>query len=791
MKFSISWLKEWTHHNLSVAELSHTLTMAGLEVDSVEPAASEFSGVKIARVTEVAPHPNANKLRVCQVDSGGESLQIVCGAANVREGMIVPLATVGAKLSDELTIQASELRGESSHGMLCSAKELGLAEQAEGLMPLPTDAQIGRDLRDYLELDDVIMEIDLTPNRGDCLSIAGVARELRAIARSELTPVAISDIEPIIEQTLPIELVASDQAPRYVGRVIRDIDDHAETPLWMVERLRRSGIRSLGAVVDITNYVMLELGQPMHAFDLDKISGGIRVRYAERGESLTLLDGKQVELTPDTLVIADHVRPLAMAGVMGGAESAVGESTRNLFFESAFFSPLAIAGKARAYGLHTDSSHRFERGVDFELQRRAVERATALLIEICGGRPGPVTDVVKRSSLPQREAIDLRRQRLDLLLGFELKDEEVIDILTRLSMEVTPIQEGWQVVPPSFRFDIAIEVDLIEELGRVYGYNRLPNTYPPQQLVGKARPEDRLTLDDLRQLLVARGYHEAITYSFVDPDLQRQLHPDASTLALANPISSELAEMRCSLWPGLLRALQHNINRQQARVRLFESGLKFVDVEGALQQTPTLALLASGSVEPDQWGSSAREVDFFDLKGDLEALLEATGRRARFSFDAEVNPALHDGRSARILADGEPVGWIGALHPRLESTLDLDHGVVLLEIELAALTERQLPRFAPLSRFPSLRRDLAFVVPDEVPAEKVIELASQAAPDLIESVLLFDVYRGKGVAEGTKSLALGLILQEFSRTLTDLEVQQVVDRVVALLSREVNAGLRE
>ena len=552
MKFSEQWLRSWTNPDVDRDTLVAKLSMVGLEVDSVTPVAGAFHGVVVGEILSAEQHPDADKLRVCQVSNGSETFQVVCGAPNARPGIKVPFAMIGAELGDDFKIKKAKLRGVESFGMLCSAAELKTSEDHSGLLELAADAPVGMDVRKYLGLDDVVIEIGLTPNRGDCLSLAGLAREVGAIYGSDVQPVAIEPVAASHDDTRPVELLAPQACPRYLGRVIRNVDLSRPTPLWMVERLRRSDIRSIDPAVDVTNYVMLELGQPMHAFDLAEIRGGIRVRMAEEGEKLVLLDGQEATLTADTLVIADHERPLAIAGVMGGEHSGVGAETRDLFLESAYFDPIALAGKARGYGLHTDASHRFERGVDFELARKAMERATALLLEIVGGVAGPVVEAVSEADLPKREAVTLRQERITQMLGLELEPALVERLLNSLGLTVSASGEGaWEVRVPSHRFDISLEVDLIEELGRLYGYDRLPVRYPQARLAPQARSEARAELPALRRLLVARGYQEAITYSFIDPKLFALFNPEETPLVLANPISADMAAMRASLWPGL------------------------------------------------------------------------------------------------------------------------------------------------------------------------------------------------------------------------------------------------
>jgi phenylalanyl-tRNA synthetase beta chain len=772
MKISEQWLRSWVDPALDTAALAEQLTMAGLEVDSVEPAGAALEGVVVGRVLS------------------GETLQIVCGAPNAREGMLAPLATVGARLPDGTEIKAAELRGVASSGMLCSAKELGIAEAAEGLLDLGEEVAAGTSVADLLGASDQVIDIDLTPNRGDCLSVRGIAREVATLNRLAMGGPALEPVEATIEDRIGVHLDDPARCPRYVGRILRGVDPTATTPLWLRERLRRSGLRSLGPVVDVTNYVMLELGQPMHAFDLAKLEGDVHVRLSRAGERLALLDGSEVTLDEDSLVIADEAKALALAGIMGGEASAVTGQTRDILLESAFFAPLAIAGKARSYGLHTDSSHRFERGVDYALQETAVHRAARLLLDIVGGEPGPVMEAADEAQLPFAQAIRLRRSRIERLLGISLPDKSVVEILTGLGMQVLPAQEGWDVTPPSYRFDMTIEVDLIEELGRIHGYNRIPGT--PIRIEAAVRPESerRIEIDRLRQLLIDRGYREAITYSFVEPTLQKRLDPDAEALALSNPISSEMAVMRSSTWPGLLQALQHNLNRQRSRVRLFETGLCFVDEGYSLRQERRLGGLLTGSRLPEQWGAAEQGVDFFVAKGDVQALLELSRQEEGASFRAVEHPALHPGQSAVIERDGQSLGWVGALHPALEAELSLGQPVLLFELALEALTEASLPEFRELSRFPAIRRDIAVEVDESVPARNVLEAAREAEPELLQEVVLFDVYRGKGVTTGRKSLALGLILQDLCRTLIDDEVDSALGRILDNLKNKTGATLR-
>ena len=792
MKFSEQWLRGWVSPQASRDELVARLSMAGLEVDSVTLAAGEFSGVVVGEVLATEQHPDADKLRVCQVSDGNETFQVVCGAPNVRPGLKIPFAKIGAQLPGDFKIKKAKLRGVESNGMLCSQSELQVGEGNDGLMELPADAPTGEDFRVYLGLDDASIEVDLTPNRGDCLSLAGLAREVGALYAAPVTRPVIAAIAPVNEDVRPVEVLAPAACPRFLGRVVRNVDLSRATPLWMVERLRRSEVRSIDAAVDITNYVMIELGQPMHAYDLAEIDGGIRVRMAEEGEKITLLDGQEVALRSDTLVIADHARLLGIAGVMGGENSGVTAKTRDVFLEAAFFEPISVAGKARSYGLHTDASHRFERGVDSNLAREAMERATALLLDIAGGEPGPIIESVSPEHLPQIAPITLRAERVSQMLGLELGSSEIEALLTGLGLGVEASGEGqWSVEVPSHRFDISLEVDLIEELARLYGYNRLPVRYPQARLAPQASPEARSDLPALRRLLVARGYQEAITYSFIDPKLFELFSPGVEPLLLANPISTDMAAMRSSLWPGLVKALQHNLNRQQDRVRLFESGLRFVGQLEGLKQEPMLAGVVCGSRLPEGWAQGRETVDFFDVKADVEAVLGFAGALDAFTFVPGQHPALHPGQTARIERDGQEVGYLGALHPELVKSLGLDRAVFVFELVLAEVSEGRLPKFQELSRFPEVRRDLALLADRDVAASAVMEVIRENAGEWLTDLRLFDVYQGKGIDPHRKSLAVGLTWQHPSRTLNDDEVNTTTQAILTSLEQRLNATLRK
>lgn len=795
MKFSEKWLREWVNPTLDSASLEEQLSLAGLEVDSREAAAGVFSGVVIGEILTAEPHPNADKLQVCQVSDGTETHQVVCGAPNARAGLKTAFARIDAVLPGDFKIKKAKLRQVESCGMLSSEQELGLSDSHDGIMELPADAPVGADLRDYLQLDDFLFDVDLTPNRSDCLSIAGLAREVGVLNRVPVTQPVLNKIAPQIDDQPRITLDAPVACPRYLGRIIRDVNIKAITPLWMQEKLRRSGIRSIDPVVDITNFVMLELGQPMHAFDLAEIAGGICVRMAKPEEKITLLDGSELTLKPETLVIADDNKALALAGIMGGEHSGCTANTRDVLLEVAYFDPLSLAGKAREYGLHTDASHRFERGVDFKLQQRAMERATELLLEITGGRPGPVTEAVSEQHLPVRQPVTLRKNRLEKLLAIRLPDTEVADILTRLGLEVTDTGEAWETQVPSYRFDISIEEDLIEEVARVYGYDNLPVKAPSANLLIQSRPEGEISLRQIRSLLSARGYQEAITYSFIDPRWSQTFDPENQPIALANPISADLAVMRTSLLPGLAKALSHNQKRQQPRVRLFESGLRFIKQGEATLQEPMLAGLISGSRQLEAWTNKAEAVDFYDIKGDFEALIALGRKPDQWQFRPGNHPALHPGQSAEILhlsADGhwQSAGWIGALHPQLMKTLDIRGNALVFEVKLSSLMSGKVQRFGSLSRFPEMRRDLALLVDESVAVGALLQEAQNQGGEWLQKVTLFDVYQGQGIPEGKKSLALGLTWQHPSRTLTDEEINTQVNQVVTAFSQGFAAELR-
>ncbi len=795
MKFSELWLREWVNPANSSEALSDQITMAGLEVDGVDPVAGAFNGVVVGEVVECGQHPNADKLRVTKVNVGGERLlDIVCGAPNCRQGLKVAVATVGAVLPGDFKIKAAKLRGEPSEGMLCSFSELGITDDHEGIIELPADAPIGTDIREYLQLDDNTIEISVTPNRADCLGIIGVARDVAVLNKLPLIEPEMVAVAATITDTLPIRVEAAQACPRYLGRVVKGINVKAPTPLWMKEKLRRCGIRSIDAVVDVTNYVLLELGQPMHAFDLDRIDGGIVVRMAEEGETLKLLDGNEAKLNADTLVIADQHKALAMGGIFGGEHSGVNGETRNVLLECAFFSPLSITGRARRHGLHTDASHRYERGVDSALQYKAMERATRLLIELCGGEAGPVIDVTSEAHLPKPATITLRRSKLDRLIGHHIEDAQVGDILRRLGCEVTEGQDCWTAVAPSWRFDMQIEEDLVEEVARVYGYNSIPDAPVQAGLVMGTHREADLSLKRVKTMLVDKGYQEVITYSFVDPKMQQLLHPGEEHLLLPNPISSDMSAMRLSLLTGLLGTVVYNQNRQQSRARIFEAGLRFVpdtQADLGIRQDLMLGGAICGNRYEEHWDLARDTVDFYDLKGDLESVLELTGKLSEIEFRVASNPALHPGQSAAIYLHGEYVGFIGVVHPELERKLSLNGRTLVFEVLWNKVADRMVPDAQEISRFPANRRDIAVVVAENVPAADILGECKKVGANQVVGVNLFDVYRGKGVAEGYKSLAISLILQDTGRTLEEEEIAATVAKCVEALKERFQASLRD
>jgi len=802
MKFSENWLRETVRTSASHDQLVATLTAIGLEVESVTTLGAALDGVVVARIIDTERHPEADRLRLCRVDAGlGEALQIVCNAANARAGLKAPLAMIGARVGD-LTIKAAKLRGVESNGMLCSAKELGIDTDDSGLFELPDDAPLGTPLGEYLDLPDRVIELGITPNRGDCFSLRGVAFDVAAATGSQVEPLAATPVLAQTNTTTQILLEAGERVPRFVGRVIENVDAATPTPLWMAQRLRRSGIRPISFLVDVTQYVMLDLGQPMHAFDQDTLQGPIVVRPAREGEQITLLDGRSVVLDEDFLLVCDSTgghaaRAVTLGGIMGGYDTRVTDTTRNVLLEAAHWIPSAIIGRPRRLGLHTDAGHRFERGVDPELPRLASEMATRLIADIAGGAPGPVIEAVLPELLPQPRQVSLRSARLARVLGVSVPNREVERIMRALGLDITADAEGWQVRVPTRRFDLAIEEDLIEEIARIHGYDAIPATLPASSVPIATMSETVVAETDLRRQLVARDYLEAINYAFVDTALLSKWHALDGAVSLANPLSAELAIMRTRLLPGLTEALAHNLARQQTRVRLFELGKVFrrQDAGPAMQspeaaplETLRIAAVACGDVAAEQWGVTARAVDFHDLKGDLETLAALAG--ARLEYRASQARHGHPGRSADVYRDGVQIGWIGQLHPRLQRALDVDAEVIAFELDLTPLRVRGVPRAAQVSRYPTVRRDLAFVVPDAVQWAALETTVKTAAGSVLRELRLFDRYTGSGVEAGLKSFAIGLILQEDSRTLADRDVDHVVAAVVAALQRDHAAAIR-
>ena len=794
MIFSEQWLREWISPELETQQLIDELTMAGLEVDGSTPVARQCSGIVVGLVESVEPHPDADKLSLCSVSDGEDSFQVVCGAPNVRAGLKAPFAKLGAKIIESsdakpFKIKKAKIRGIESNGMLCSSEELGLEESSDGLLELHKNASVGEDIRSSLKLDDMSIELDLTPNRGDCLGMIGLAREVGVIARQDVTPLDFpAPIESIIDN-FEVRITAKDACPRYLGRVIKNINLNSESPLWMKEKLRRSGLRSIAPVVDVTNYVLMELGQPMHAFDLEKLEGNIDVRFAKQNEKLELLDGKEIELTPETLLITDASKPIAMAGIMGGMATAVSDQTQHVFLECAFFAPLAVAGKARSYGMHTDASHRYERGVDYQLQRTAMQRATQLLLDICGGEAGPITEAI--GNLPEPIEVSLKHSSISSLLGIQMDKKEVRDILGRLGFGLSADDgEVLRVLVPSYRFDVSIEADLIEELARIYGYNNLPQTGGLGNQSLSSTPESHIELGQIRQQLVALGYQEVVTYSFIEPSLAETLFPDQPRVSLQNPISADMAVMRTSILPGLLSTLKYNENRQTERIRIFESGLVFQSCGEEIKQTAMLAGLVSGRKMPVNWNNNKDLSDFYDLKGDVELLLALGLELDRYTFEAAEYACFHSGQCARIVRDGQLVGHVGALHPAMQREMGITGNCYMFEVELAPLQERRLPAASALSKFPEVNRDLAILIDSNYAASEVLANVRVNAGEHLTDLRIFDVYQGDAVAKDKKSIALSLTWQHPSRTLSEDDINTIISKCVNGLQDAFNANLR-
>lgn len=793
MKVSESWLREWVNPALTGAELATQLTMAGLEVDHLLPVASPFSGVIVAHILATSPHPQADRLTLCEVDAGlAEPLRIVCGATNVRPGLKVALATIGAKLSPDIRIKESKLRGELSQGMLCSAAELGLQEASSGIIELPEDAPLGMNIRDYLQLDDQVFDIELTPNRADCLSMQGVAREVGALNRMSVTFPEMTSVSPMIEAQKMVHVEVADACPLYALRVIKGIDSTAKTPLWMKERICRGGLQTIHPVVDVVNYVMLELGQPMHAFDLAAIDGDIQVRYAKKDEPIVLLNEQTVTLDEQVLVIADQHQALAMAGIMGGKSSSVEAETVDILLESAFFQPLAIAGIGRRYGLSTESSQRFERGVDPTLPLQALERVTALLISIVGGEAGPVTSTYKANLCPQPKIIEFNPARFTQVTGVVIPQEDMVSILESLCFRVTQSETLWSVEIPTHRFDMTLEVDLIEEILRLYGYDKIQSSpvlvamksglvHPIQKHI--ARCSTHLSI---------RGYNETISYSFVDPVVQGEFYPNTEVMSLLNPISSELSDMRVGLWPGLMASLMHNINRQQTSIKCFETGVVFERVGQAIEERTVIGGILSGERGALNWNEVTRNYDFYDMKGDLESLFLQLKCSSAVHFIQDEHPALHPGQTARILYNEQPIGWIGALHPKLIDAFDLTHDVFLFELMIAPLIVETPIRYQRISKYPQIRRDLSLLMDKKTPISAVESIVRAIVPSAqLKAFDVFDQYVGPTLAENKKSVAVALTLQDDERTLTDEEINRIISAILKELEVQLTIVLRD
>jgi phenylalanyl-tRNA synthetase beta chain len=791
MQFPESWLRALVNPPLSTDELCHLLTMAGLEVEETQPVAPAFANIVVARVLTTEKHPDADKLKLCKVDTGEHGvLQIVCGAPNVAPDMVVPCALVGAKLPG-IEIRKAKVRGIESFGMLCSARELGLSEDHGGLLALPADAPIGRSVREYLNLDDTLITLKLTPNRADCLSLTGIAREVAALTGAPLTLPAVAPVPAVHEDTRAVVLDAPDACPRYCGRIVRGVNAKAATPDWMRQRIERCGIRSISILVDVTNYVMLELGQPLHAFDDSHLSGAIHVRYPQAGEKLLLLNEQTIEPSADTALIADEAKGLAMAGIMGGEDSGITDATTDLFLESAFFTPTAIAGKARALGFSSDASHRYERGVDFELQRKAIERATQLIVDICGGRPGPVVEAVSAAHLPARAPVRLRTARATKVLGIEFSAEQIAKLLQGMGVECRREGDEFVVTPPSHRFDLEIEEDLIEELARLHGYDNIPTPPPIGQLAMMPLPEDRRGPMQVRRLLAERGYFEVVTFSFVEAAWEADFAGNSAPIVLANPIASQMGVMRTTLVGGLVGVLSANRKRQTERVRVFEIGRCFHREAGGqpvagFHQPLRLGALWAGPAQPEQWGVPTRNADFFDIKGDLEALFAPR----TLGFEKLAHPALHPGRAAKVLLEGREIGFVGELHPQWVQKYELGAAPVVFEVDLSALLDTAMPAYQEVSRFPAVTRDLALVLPREQALQPLLAALRAAGPACVRDVALFDVYQGKGMPEGQKSLAFRVVMQDTQRTLADVEVDAAIANLVAVVREKFGGDLR-
>ncbi|MGB1799863.1 MAG: phenylalanine--tRNA ligase subunit beta [Gammaproteobacteria bacterium] len=790
MKFSENWLREFVNPDVDSETLMHQLTMAGLEVDGDEPACSVFDGLVVAEVKSVSKHPDADKLHICEVDCGEkELLTIVCGAPNVRKGLRTVLAKVGATLADKPKLKAVALKGVTSYGMLCSAEEIGLGEGNDGIIELSNSEELGKPLADIIDTNDTVIDVSLTPNRGDCFSLKGIAREVAVFNNVELADVEIEPVKVTSKASRNIKLSAKADCPHYIGRIIENVDANVKTPLWMSEKLRCSGVRSINVVVDITNYVMLELGQPMHAFDNDLLKGDINVRFPDGNEKVKLLDESEHELKSDTLLISDDSGPLAMAGIMGGFDSAVTTESKNIFLESAFFLPESIIGKSRQYGLHTESSHRFERGVDPQLQEKAIERASQLILQLCGGEAGSVIEMISEKDMPKNEQVILRKSQIKRVLGIDLDEQFVSDTFSKLEMNVDYKENQWFIIPPSHRFDIKTEVDLIEELARIYSYDAINVATPSNHLAMRKPNSFHASVKQLREILVNNDYQEVITYSFIDPEVDKVLNNKEKNLVLANPIAPELSQMRSCLITGLLNSLKYNIKRQQDRVRLFETGLIFEGCE-ELKQNYHIAGLCYGNTYEKQWDINNSSIDFYDLKNDVLAILTSTVEMERVQLKQSELEILHPGQAVDVLIDDVKAGYFGQLHPKIAAKLDLKENVYLFDFEVNYLNKKNVVKFQPISKFPSVKRDISIIIDEEIPLFEVTSFIKSNATEALSNLELFDVYQGEGIEKKKKSLALGLTFQVTSSTLRDEEVESIIGNILDGLFNKFGAKLR-
>ena len=818
MQFSESWLRQYVNPSLDSDALGHAMTMAGLEVEEQHSVAPAFTKIVVAQILSAEQHPDADRLRVCKVDAGtGQELQIVCGAPNARAGIKIPCALVGAELppaeagGKPFMIKVGKLRGVESQGMLCSGRELGLGDDHEGILELPADAPVGKDIREYLDLDDQIFVIKLTPNKADCLSLMGMAREVSAITGAALcapkwNPPAVS-----IQDKRKVTVESKELCGRFAGRVIRGVNPQAKTPDWIVKRLSRAGQRSISALVDLSNYVMLEMGQPTHVFDIDKLNGDITVRWAKAGETLELLNGQTVILQgldsagkmQDAGVVADQSGPVALAGIMGGNHCAVSDDTKNIYVEAAYWLPSAIQGRARRFNFSTDAAHRFERGVDPQNTVNCLEYLSSLILEVCGGQAGPVDDQVL--NVPERKTVRMRLARAEKVIGIPLTNDIVADVFKRLGFEFKQDGDNFVVTPPSYRFDIEIEEDLIEEVARMYGFDNIPDSPPVASLKMSAKAEAKRGIHLLRQRFALQGYQEAVNFGFTDLESEKRLTGVAQkdVITVLNPIASQYGVMRSTLWGGLLSNLKANLNRSAGRVRLFEAGRVF-HRDSSVQEQPgkvagfhqpqKVGGLAYGSFVPEQWASANRAVDFFDVKGDLERVLDPL----HFVTESAQHPALHPGRSAQIFlktnAGKTAVGWMGELHPGLQQSYELPQAPVLFELDLDAIRDLGLPQPEELSKFPAVQRDLALVVKQNISAQSLLDAMAASKQNFVRSIELFDEFRPKAgsssMADDEKSLAFRVTLLNSQETLQDPQIDAVMAALLGAVEKKCAARLR-